>query len=71
MAKVLTDALLKAVRRPAEGRIEIADTRKPGLAFRITASGAKSWTYRFRDPQSGKNQTMALACPAIPGKTFS
>lgn len=32
----------------------MADLRIVGLSFRITANGAQSWCYRFRDPRSGK-----------------
>ena len=50
----LTDAFLRRVRAPASGRVEISDLRCPGLVFRVTAAGARSWSLRFRDPQSRK-----------------
>jgi integrase len=70
--KALTDTLLRSVRPPLAGRIELADLRCKGLEFRITAKksaepssagegdnrsnsgGVASWSFRFRDPQSGK-----------------
>lgn len=54
MAQVLTDALLKGIKPPADGRLELVDLRATGLCFRVTAAGARSWSYRFRDPESGK-----------------
>jgi integrase len=54
MAERLTDAFLQAQRPPATGRIELADTREPGLVFRVTAAGARSWSFRYRNPVTGK-----------------
>jgi integrase len=44
----LTDALLRSVKPPPSGRIELVDSRCAGLVFRITATGAQSWSFRFR-----------------------
>src|SRR5450631_2440857 len=52
--KILTDALIRALTAPKTGRLEYADTRSGGLALRVTAAGVKSWSFRFRDPVSGK-----------------
>jgi integrase len=57
-ATVLTDTFVKGRHPPASGRIEIADTRSAGLYLRIAATGARSWSFRFRDPTTGK-QTRA------------
>ena len=55
MRKALTDALIRNIAPPtAAGRIEVADLREAGLAFRVTANGARSWCFRFRDPRSGR-----------------
>jgi integrase len=54
MRKALTDALVRNIAPPATGRAEVADLREAGLSFRVTASGARSWCFRFRDPRSGK-----------------
>lgn len=53
MREALTDQFLKSVRPPATGRVEVADLRCTGLAFRVTSNGARSWSFRFRDHQSG------------------
>lgn len=55
MARALTDASIKGIKPPATGRIEVADLRCAGLSFRVTAAGIRSWSFRFRDPQSGKD----------------
>jgi hypothetical protein len=52
--RLLTDGFLRAEKPPKEGRTEIIDLRCPGLVFRITANGARTWAFRFRDQQSGK-----------------
>ncbi len=54
MRKPLTDTLLRALRKPASGRTELADLSCKGLEFRITAAGNKSWSYRYRAAGSGK-----------------
>ncbi len=55
MRKLLTDSHCKAVPAPLSGRLEITDLRCAGLAFRVTANGARSWAFRFRDPKTGKS----------------
>ena len=41
-------------------------TYGPGLAFRITAGGVRSWAYRFRDQQTGKQGRAKIGTyPAI------
>ena len=54
MAVNLTNVLLEATSAPAAGRVEISDNRCVGLCFRVTAGGVRSWSFRFRDPLTGK-----------------
>lgn len=54
MRKPLTDTHLRALKPPAGGRLELSDQSCPGLEFRITKAGARSWSYRYRAPVSGK-----------------
>jgi integrase len=54
MRKILTDALLRGLKAPATGRLEVADLKCVGLSFRLTPNGVASWTYRYRDAESGK-----------------
>jgi integrase len=53
MRKLLTDTFIRSLEKPDNGRIEVADLRCVGLTMRMTSSGAKSWSLRFRDPRSG------------------
>ena len=50
MKEKLTDTFLRALPPPPSGRLEIADLGCSGLAFRITENGARSWSFKFRDP---------------------
>jgi integrase len=60
MRQPLTDALLKATPRPRRGRVELADLRCSGLEFRVTDKGARSFSFRFRCPTSGRVNRMTL-----------
>lgn len=46
MRQKLTDAAIRAVTPPATGRIELSDSERPGLRFRVTSVGARSWLYQ-------------------------
>jgi integrase len=66
MRRVLTDALCRAHTAPLVGRSELADIRSPGLSFRVTKRGARSWCFRFRDPVSGRTSRATIgAYPSI------
>ena len=54
MQKLLTKVFLDGLKAPSTGRIEVADTSARGLTFRLSARGARSWSFRFRDPISGR-----------------
>src|SRR5215203_5710509 len=55
MGRALTDTAIKGIKAPSTGRVEVADLRCAGLSFRITSAGVRSWSFRFRDPRSGKD----------------
>jgi len=55
LARALTDSTIKGIKPPKSGRLEVADLRCAGLSFRITKAGVRSWSFRFRDPLSGKD----------------
>src|SRR5438105_2226128 len=44
---LLTDRRVAAI-KPRSLRLEYVDKKVPGLALRVTATGAKSWTVRYR-----------------------
>ncbi len=52
MKRALTDALIRTLTAPDKGSVELADLKCTGLAYRVTANAARSWYFRFRDPQS-------------------
>jgi integrase len=53
MAKTLSDPFLRSLKAPSYGRLEIQDEKCAGLVIRVTPAGAKTWSFRFRDPRSG------------------
>jgi len=44
----ITDRYLRALKLPASGRIEVSDTKRPGLRFRLSYSGHAVWMYEKR-----------------------
>jgi hypothetical protein len=66
MRKPLTDVFVRSVEVPANGRLEITDSRCNGLTLRVTKGGVKSWSFRFRDPKSRKSTRATIgAYPTI------
>jgi integrase len=61
----LTDAFLRSVKPPTAGRFEIRDPACGGLVFRITATGARSWSFRFRDALGRQTRATIGEYPAI------
>lgn len=50
----LTQRMVDAIKPPPAGRIEVRDAKVRGLVLRVSASGAKSWSYEFRSPVTQK-----------------
>jgi integrase len=48
MPRPLTDALIRGLRPPAKGRLELPDGACRGLELRVTALGSKSFAFRYR-----------------------
>jgi integrase len=48
MQRRLSDSFLRGLKPPTSGRIEYADLACSGLEFRLTSSGAASWSFRYR-----------------------
>jgi integrase len=65
MPRDLTDAFLRALKPPAEGRIELADGRVRGLWFRLTAAGAGSWCVRTRTADGKQTRPALGTWPAL------
>lgn len=49
MKRKLTDRVIGSLKAPQTGRVEISDGHVPGLVFRVTATGKRSWALRYRD----------------------
>jgi hypothetical protein len=60
MTTNLTDAAIRTLAPPMSRRIEIQDMRCPGLELRVTPSGVKSWSFRYRDRTTGKTERKTL-----------
>jgi len=58
MRKNLTDKFCHHVRPPASGRLEVSDALTPGLQFRITDSGIKSWSLLYRHAGQQRRDTI-------------
>lgn len=48
MKRELTDRFLKSLKAPDKGRIEVSDTKRVGLRFRLSSSGRASWMFEKR-----------------------
>ncbi|MEP3638909.1 MAG: Arm DNA-binding domain-containing protein, partial [Paracoccaceae bacterium] len=48
MKKELSDRFLKSLKAPESGRLEVSDTKRPGLRFRLSASGKATWMFEKR-----------------------
>jgi hypothetical protein len=48
MKRDLTDRYLKSLKPPASGRLEVSDTKRVGLRFRLSASGRATWMFEKR-----------------------
>jgi len=46
MRQKLTDVALRALKAPTKSRIEIGDTERVGLRFRLTSSNKATWLYQ-------------------------
>lgn len=53
-----TDRGVKAIRRPAGGRVDVWDATLPGFGLRVHASGVRTWIIRYR--QGRKQRVLRL-----------
>jgi hypothetical protein len=54
----LTERRLRTVRPPATGRLELLDAVCPGLYFRMTDKGVRSWSMLYRFNQQLRRDTL-------------
>jgi hypothetical protein len=60
----LTDAMLRALRPPARGRLELLDATVQGLALRVTKAGVCTWSVRARTPDGDRIRVSLGKWPA-------
>ncbi len=58
--ETLTDARVRAARKPETGILELWDSKTGGLCFRVRKSGIKSWTFRYRPDDGKTNRRVTL-----------
>jgi integrase len=64
--KKLSDAYLRGLKAPRSSRLDIADLACSGLWFRVTAAGARSFNFRFRDPVTRRTSRITIGSyPAV------
>ena len=65
MKRDLNDRFLKTLKPPSEdvGRIEVSDTGRPGLRFRLSSSGRASWVFEKRVKGGAKRKHTFGAWP--------
>jgi integrase len=61
----LTDDFLKNVKPVAGKRLEHRDDKEPGLIFRVTESGVRTWSVRYRNAAGEHRRKNLGAFPAI------
>lgn len=66
MKRELTDAFLRGVEPPAEGRIELRDTKVPGLVLRMTPKGLATWSVRTRTKDGKQTRPKLGTWPILP-----
>lgn len=64
MAK-LTDDFLKNAKAEGAARLEVRDEKEPGLIFRVTAKGVKTWSLRYRNNAGEHRREKLGSYPAI------
>ncbi|MFT6675940.1 MAG: integrase [Sulfitobacter sp.] len=59
MKKELTNRFLESLKPPETGRLEISDSRRQGLRFRLSATGSATWMFEKR-VRGGKKRKHTL-----------
>ena len=59
MKAKLTNALLKSIPAPESGKTTVTDTERPGLQFRVTPTGARSWLFQ-KKVKGGRRLSITL-----------
>ena len=62
--KLTNDILKRAVPEPGK-RLELRDSDEPGLIFRVTESGARSWSLRYRNAAGEQRRKSLGSYPSV------
>ena len=65
MQRDISDAWLRALQPPTEGRLEVWDTRVRGLVLRLTPKGAATWSVRTRTREGKRTRPKLGTWPAM------
>ena len=65
MKTELTDRFLRGLDAPSAGRIEVSDSKRAGLRFRLTAAGRATWIYEKRVKGGPKRKHSLGTWPAV------
>ena len=65
MKTELTDRFLKSMTPPEAGRLEVSDTKRTGLRFRLTAAGKATWIFEKRLRDGPKRKFPLGTWPAV------
>lgn len=67
MKQELSERLLVSLKKnkPDKGRVEVSDTKRPGLRFRLSSSGRASWLFEKRVKGGKKRRHTLGTWPAI------
>ncbi|CAN7244269.1 tyrosine-type recombinase/integrase [Mesorhizobium sp. LjNodule214] len=61
----LTDDFLKTVMPEADKRLELRDDKEPGLIFRVTENGVRTWSVRYRNAAGEQRRKSLGKFPTI------
>lgn len=62
--KLTNDILKRAMPEPGK-RLELRDSEEPGLIFRVTESGARSWSLRYRNAAGEQRRKSLGSYPSV------
>jgi integrase len=64
MTELTNDVLKNALPEPGK-RLELRDDKEPGLTFRVTDKGVRTWSIRYRNPAGDHRRKLIGPYPAI------
>ncbi len=70
-ASVLTDKFCRKAPAPATGRVEYYDAVVRGLSLRVTATGARSWSFLYRVRGTQKRATVPFSVGLAEARTLA